>query len=138
MKANALFSKNGRIAADGTSNTYLQTNHVNRMTILNANGYVGIGTTNPHKELDVNGIVRAKEVKVETVPSLAEVKNHIETNKHLPGISTEVEVKENGVNLGEMQTKLLQKIEELTLYLIQQNEEIKNLKVELDNLKSNK
>jgi hypothetical protein len=95
-----------------------------------------------------NGIVYANEVKIETgtwadfvfhegykLPTLNEVKLHIDKNKHLPGIPTEKEVKENGVNLGEMQTKLLQKIEELTLYLIQQENTIQELKTEIQELK---
>jgi hypothetical protein len=113
---------------------------------IRSNGNVGIGTTNPQNKLDVNGVIRAKEIKVETgwadfvfhegykLPSLNEVKQHINKNKHLPGIPTEKEVKENGVNVGEMQSKLLQKIEELTLYVIQQNEKIQVLENKLNEL----
>jgi len=98
---------------------------------------VGIGVENPQNALDVNGIIRAKEILVETgwadfvfskdyvLPSLDEVKNHIEEHKHLPGIPSESEVKENGVGLSEMTTKMMQKIEELTLYTIQQNDMLK-------------
>lgn len=64
------------------------------------------------------------------MPSLTEVETHINEHKHLPDIPSEAEVKENGgVGLGEMQVKLLQKIEELTLYVIielkKENREIK-------------
>lgn len=115
---------------------------------------IGIGTNNPQYKLDVNGTIRAKEIKVETgwadfvfapdynLPTLGEVELHIEAHKHLPGIPTEAEVKKNGVNLGEMNVKLLQKVEELTLYMIQQNKEIiqqgkviESLKSEIDKLK---
>jgi hypothetical protein len=107
--------------------------------VFTNSGRAGIGlpvNQDPTNALDVNGTIRAKEVKVETgwadfvfkegyrLPSLGEVKQHIEENKHLPGIPSEAEVQENGVNLGEMQAKLLQKIEELTLYVIQQQETI--------------
>jgi hypothetical protein len=101
--------------------------------------------------LELNGAVKAKEVLVSNtnwadfvfvgdyqLPSLNEVKQHIETNNRLPGLPSEAEVKENGVNLGEMQVKLLQKIEELTLYVIQQNEKIQNLESEVKKLKNNK
>ena len=103
-------------------------------------GNVGIGTTNPGSfKLAVNGNIRAKEVKIETgwfdfvfeddydLPTLGEVEEFIKANKHLPEIPSAQEVAENGVNLGEMESKLLQKIEELTLYIIEQEKRIKKL-----------
>jgi len=60
--------------------------------------------------------------------SLQEVENFIEENKHLPGVPSEKDVIENGYNLHEMNKILLQKIEELTLYVIKQNKEIEALK----------
>lgn len=109
--------------------------------ILNHNGNLGIGTTNPGSwRLAVNGKIRAKEIKVETgwsdfvfqkdyeLPTLEEVEDHIKEKGHLKDIPSAEEVEENGVFLGEMNSKLLQKIEELTLYTIQQQKEIKELK----------
>jgi len=58
---------------------------------------------------------------------LEEVENHIKNHKHLPGIPSAEEVKQNGVNLGKNQVQLLQKIEELTLYVIAQDKKIKEL-----------
>ncbi|MCC8145756.1 MAG: hypothetical protein LIO93_04800, partial [Bacteroidales bacterium] len=72
------------------------------------------------------------------LPSLSEIKSHIKEHKHLPNIPSELEVKENGIDLTEMQAKLLQKIEELTLNPIQQQEMIDELKKEVDSLKTNK
>lgn len=59
------------------------------------------------------------------LPTLQEVENHINEHKHLPDIPSEAEVNENGVSLSEMQAKLLQKIEELTLYTIELNKTVK-------------
>jgi len=102
------------------------------------NGTVGIGTTNTgsHK-LAVEGSIGAREIKVEAngwsdfvfsndyrLPTLTEVENHIKEKGHLKGIPSAEEVEENGFFLGEMDSKLLQKIEELTLYTIQQQKEI--------------
>ena len=54
---------------------------------------------------------------------LSEVSEYIKANGHLPDIPTEAEVKEKGVSLGDMQGKLLAKVEELTLHMIQQDQE---------------
>jgi hypothetical protein len=101
------------------------------LTLMN-NGYVGIGTTTPTHKLDVNGTIRAKEIKVEAanwpdyvftddyqLKNLSEVAKFIETNKHLPDVPAVSTVDKEGINLGEMNKILLQKVEELTLYVIQ-------------------
>ena len=66
---------------------------------------------------------------------LSEVDSFIKEHKHLPGIPSEREVEKQGVNVGEMQAKLLAKIEELTLHLIEQNNKITELQRELTVLK---
>ena len=96
-------------------------------------GNVGIGTTNPTNKLDVNGTIHSKEVKVDmegwsdfvfkkeySLPTFEEVEKYIVEKGHLENIPTEEEVLKDGINLGEMNAKLLQKIEELTLYTIKQ------------------
>ena len=98
---------------------------------LYISGNVGIGTTTPSEKLAVNGTIRAREVKVESapwpdyvfakgyaLPSLAAVEKSIKKNGHLPGIPSAKEVAVNGIKLGEMNAKLVEKIEELTLHLI--------------------
>jgi hypothetical protein len=67
---------------------------------------------------------------------LEEVEQFIKTNKHLPDVPSEKEVKENGLSLGQSDAVLLQKIEELTLYLIEQNKEVKRLKTEVGSWKT--
>lgn len=114
-----------------------------------SNGNVGIGTPNPTEKLAVNGTIRAKEIKVEANPwpdyvfnedhqlmSLDSLANFVKENKHLPNIAPAKAVEENGIALGELNRQLLQKIEEMTLYLIEQNREIKELKEEVQVLKS--
>jgi len=106
---------------------------------INRDGNVGIGTitTGTHK-LAVEGTIGAREIKVEAaawsdfvfeenyqLKDLEEVESYIKENKHLPDVPSEKEVLENGIQLGEMDAKLLQKIEELTLYVIEQNKTMK-------------
>jgi len=109
--------------------------------IINWNGNVGIGTTNPGSfKLAVEGKIGAREVVVTNVAwydfvfepeyklmSLKDLETYIKDNKHLPEIPTTAQVEENGIAVGEMNAKLLQKIEELTLYTIQQQELIETL-----------
>lgn len=121
---------------------------INLLTIKDT-GNVGIGTSNPGTwKLAVNGQIRAKEIKVETgwsdfvfyddykLPTLKQVENHIKEEGHLKDIPSAKEVQKNGIFLGEMDSKLLQKIEELTLYTIQQQKEIDALKKEKEEFKS--
>jgi|GEM_PF-568454 len=122
----------------------------NRLFTVKSNGEVGIGTSDPAGwKLAVNGEIRAKEIKVETgwsdfvfqkdykLPTLQEVEEHIKDKGHLKDIPSAKEVEENGVFLGEMDSKLLQKIEELMLYTIQQNKRINVLEEEIKSLRKN-
>lgn len=124
-----------------------KTNYTNDCMTLATNGNVGIGTTSPSYKLDVAGTIRANEIIVNTTGAdfvfaddyqlrpLSEVKAFIIENKHLPEIKSAQEMLENGVGINELQTQLLQKIEELTLYLIQQEQTISELRQEVEYLK---
>jgi hypothetical protein len=115
----------------------------------NGNVMIGLPNSTVKKKLTVYGSVVAEDVLVKSnvwadfvfnddyhLKPLSEVNAFIQENKHLPEIPSASEVKESeGVNLGEMQIKLLQKIEELTLYLIQQENTIQELKNEIRELK---
>lgn len=95
------------------------------------------------------GKFEAKEIKVTlsptadfvfdenyNLPKLEDIEKHIKEKKHLPEIASAKVMEKEGVNIGEFQIKLLQKIEELTLYSIEQNKQIKELKEENKTLKS--
>jgi len=110
--------------------------------LYEATGNVGIGTTKPDQKLTVKGKIHAEEVIVDLAVPVADyvfskdyslmplhkVEQYVKTNSHLPDIPSADEVKQQGLGMGEMQNKLLQKIEELTLYVIQQQKEIQALK----------
>lgn len=102
-------------------------------------GNVGIGTNNPSHKLHVAGQIRATspywadfvfDEDYELSP-LEEVETFISENGHLEDIPSEEEVMKDGVNLTEMDAKLLQKIEELTLYVIEQNKQNRKQQAEI-------
>ncbi len=119
--------------------------------ILDENQRVGIGTANPTYKLSVAGTISCGELIIEDVTgwadfvfeddyslmSLKDLDKYIQTNKHLPEIPTTAEVEENGISVGEMNTKLLQKIEELTLYVIELKKENEKQSSEIQELKKN-
>ncbi len=136
----------GMDLAFSTSNGMAPTEVKEHMRIR-FNGNIGIGTSLPDEKLSVKGTVKAMKVKVTQtgwadfvfaptyqLPPLAEVERFIQQNRHLPEIPSEKEVAESGVDLGEMNKKLLQKVEELTLYIIQQEKEMKAVKERLGKL----
>ena len=96
-------------------------------------------------QLESNGILRAREVIVDantwadyvfdenySLMKMNDLENYILQNKHLPDVPSEKEVLENGINVSEMYEVLLKKIEELTLYTIEQQKEIDSLKSKLN------
>ncbi|WP_305983075.1 hypothetical protein [Roseivirga thermotolerans] len=130
----------------GAGNVSSQNKH---LTIRRNTGFVGLGTISPNERLEVNGnaliqgSLESKKVKVTATPgsvpdyvfdkdyrlkSLSEVEEFIKANSHLPNIPNSKEIETNGQDVGYLQLKLLEKIEELTLYMIEQNKEMVELK----------
>jgi len=116
---------------------------------IGVNGNVAIGSTDMASgyKFSVKGKVRADEVTVYTdwadyvfapeftLKTLDEVEKFIKENKHLPDVPPAIQVEEDGVSLGEMNKILLQKIEEIMLYVIEQNNQIQNMQKEINELK---
>lgn len=120
---------------------------------VQGNGNVGIGTNDPKGyKLAVNGgvIATAVTVKVNSawpdyvfkkdyqLPSLTDVKTYIDQNQHLPEVPSEEQIAKEGLNLGEMNKLLMKKVEELTLYLIEIKQEVKELQKQNESLKKSK
>lgn len=114
---------------------------------VKANGRVGIMTNTPTSELTVNGTITTKQIIVTTaiqpdyvfsdtylLRPLSSVEKFIEENKHLPDVPAASEISSNGINVGEYQTVLLKKIEELTLYTIEQEKNINELRAQVNTL----
>ncbi|GAB1856185.1 hypothetical protein MHTCC0001_10200 [Flavobacteriaceae bacterium MHTCC 0001] len=144
-KAGISYNSSGRYLTFDTQNG---TNSYHNTLVLK-DGTVGIGTTTPDSKLTVAGNIHAQEVKVTVnagadfvfeedydLPPLQTLEQFIKTNKHLPEIASEKEMQENGLHLAEMNIKLLQKIEELTLYTIKQDKQIKVLEQQNNRIKA--
>lgn len=109
---------------------------------IDKNGYIGIGTSGPDEKLTVKGKIHTQEVRVDMsgplVPdyvfandyklrSLQEVETYVNQNSHLPEIPSAKEFEKNGIQLAEMNMALLKKVEELTLYAIEQQKNTEEL-----------
>jgi len=133
------FGVNGSYANGISTMNYgfIGQSYTNVFMSFRPDGNVGIGTTTPNAKLAVNGRIRAQEIKVEIaewpdyvfaedyqLPSLQQTEKHIKEKGYLPGIPSAEEVKANGVDLGDMNAKLLKKMEEMTLIMIQLNKKV--------------
>ncbi|URC13521.1 tail fiber protein [Flavobacterium sp. B183] len=146
---NDWYGGGGFVGTESNHSLHLITNYNVKMSIL-TNGNVGVGTVNPDSKLTVAGNIHAQEVKVTArageVPdyvfandyklkSLEEVERYIKQNSHLPEIPSAKEIEKNGLMLAEMNLSLLKKMEEMTLYMIEQNKRIKDLEKQIEEIK---
>lgn len=135
--------------SDGNVNTELRSSGSSFLNALS--GSVGIGTTNTQGyKLAVNGSMIATSMKIKKYANwpdyvfksdydlmpISDVDKYIKENGHLPGVPDGQSVAKEGIDVGEMNAILLEKIEELTLYLIQANENIEEIKQKNRDLES--
>jgi hypothetical protein len=136
-------------ASNYGTDTSIYSDTTEKIRIL-SNGNVGIGTTTPDTKFTVNGTIHTKEVKVDLlspmvpdyvfandykIKALKEVEEYIKKNNHLPEIPSAKEFEKNGLMLAEMNMSLLKKVEELTLYAIEQDKKINTKSNEIEGLK---
>lgn len=132
--------------------TYNSGNLIDAM-LISSNGNVLIGKTsqsNSSYKLDINGNVRSNKIVVNTTGAdfvfednytlrkLEELQKFIQQNKHLPEIPSAKEMEKDDLDVGDMNIKLLQKIEEMTLYIIAQNKKMQELEERIKNIESKK
>jgi hypothetical protein len=156
---NYFWSTTGNIATSGdtffvgtvdTNRLSFRTNNVERMTILK-DGTIGIGTKTTYGyALAVNGTAIFTKAKVKTagtwpdyvfkpnyaLPDLNDLERYLKEHQHLPGIASGKAVEQDGIDVAEQEAALLKKVEELTLYLIQQNKKLEAQQKEIDELKA--
>jgi hypothetical protein len=117
--------------------------------IIRGDGNVGIGVSNPNVKLDVSGTIRAQEVKVcinqgcdfvfnddYKLMKLEDLEKFVTTKQHLPEVASEKEMINDGLNMKDFQLKLLQKMEEMTLYVIDLNKKIESQNQKIKSLQS--
>lgn len=138
-------------AVNDTGKLILRTNGTNRM-FIDGNGNVSIGTEQVAAgyRMSIEGKVMCEELKVQTstawpdyvftdrhmLLSLDAFEKKIKEHGHLPGFPSAAQVEANGFEVGDMQARLVEKIEELTLYVIELDKQIKKLHEENEKLRS--
>lgn len=153
-----IYFNNGALSSDRFMNMNNFNLHFDTSTSSSTTGKIYIGdtpdypTTTGNYKLYVEGGILTEKVKVALrnpntnwadyvfaddykLQSLKEVETFINANKHLPGIESAQELVENGLDLGEMQAKQMGKIEELTLYIIEQDKKLEQQSKDIEELK---
>ena len=139
-----IYQNDGRLSfnLDKPYSSYVESNEY--LTIL-PNGNVGIDNITPDYKLDVGGTIRACEIKVDlasgecpdyvfsseyNLRSLESLKEFVNENSHLPEVKPAILMESEGMDLKEMNVLLLKKMEEMTLYMIDINEQLQQVKKE--------
>ena len=146
-------NESGRIYMDGSNNFNMTRAGQTGLSLLHSGGLAIYELTSIDDDLIVEGNIETKKVKVTATPgsvpdyvfksnyklrSLSDLESYIKANSHLPNVPSAKEVETNGQDVGEMQLKLLEKIEELTLYVIEQNKEMQAMKEKIKKLEAEK
>jgi hypothetical protein len=137
-----------------SSNQTIPDNMLYKLRVMQINPATYTGTTisdfsiTNYGGVDINGKITAREVEIKitgwwadyvfdnnySLLSISDLERYIKENKHLPDVPSASEVKEKGINVGDMQVTLLKKIEELSLYIIEQQKQIDDLKTKVETL----
>lgn len=138
LENNALIQSMDLVFSTGGPVEY---NPLSEQLRITYNGNIGIGTKSPEHRLDIVGTARAHSILVNTqktadfvfepdyeLPTLDSIQTFVQQNKHLPGIPSAKQMEKDGINVGDLQIDLLQKIEELTLHVISLQKQIDDLK----------
>lgn len=145
---NVTYPKNFVLGSWGPTNFLIGVNGAERLRVT-TDGKVGIGTTSPESMLSINGKVESEEVQVKLnvadyvfndnykILSIEELETYIKENKVLPNIQTQKDVNENRglVKIGELSISLMEKVEELTIHIIELNKRIKFLENKIETIK---
>jgi hypothetical protein len=117
------------------------------LLVIKPNGNIGMGTEDTYGyKLAVNGAIITEEVTVKVhenwpdyvfheshdLMPLDKLNSYINVNRHLPGIPSAAEISRDGLKVGAMEALLLEKIEELTLYIIQQDRKIVEMESKIE------
>jgi hypothetical protein len=157
VTGNTYFNGNQHVTGSARFSGLISSDTLTRIIVSDANGNLYYRQASGwaandimNSDLAVNGTISAQKMTITQtgvwpdyvfsshykLPSLKEVEQFIQQNSHLPGIPSAAEVEKKGIDVGENQAALLKKIEELTLYLIQQQKELQSLRQELAELKN--
>lgn len=143
----------GTYASNNNGDIVLSTREIGRI-IVHSNGRIGINTSynNAGFQLAVDGNIICEDIttlprvawpdyvfsKTYKLKPLREVEKFIANNHHLPGVPSAKQIEQKGIQLGDMQKRMMEKIEELTLYIIELNKKNEALGKEISKLKKSK